>query len=90
MSDLTQALLYAQVYGGPIAPRRTLLVFPTETATVTPRSLELRDIAGPGKRCVVDVMPFPLARAIDEKPDRHLDQLIKAASQPFLSADAAK
>jgi 5-methylcytosine-specific restriction enzyme subunit McrC len=86
MSDLTQALLYAQVYGGPVSPRRTLLVFPVETANPERRSLELRDSAGPGDRCMVQVMPFPLARALESQPDLRLDDLVRTASQPLLLA----
>lgn len=74
MSDLTQALLYAQVYGGLLTPRRTLLVFPTETSTVSPRSLELRDSAGTSERIRVDIIPFPLSRALEGGPEPMLDQ----------------
>jgi hypothetical protein len=85
MSDLTQALLYAQVYGGPIVPRRTLLVFPTETSLPVSRSLELRDESVTGKRCTVDVRPFPLLRALREEPDPLLDQLVQCAIEPFVT-----
>jgi len=88
MSDLTQALLYAQVYGGPIVPRRTLLVFPTETSVPVSRSLELRDESVTGKRCTVDVRPFPLLRALREEPDPLLDQLVQCAIEPFVTNES--
>jgi hypothetical protein len=89
MSDLMQALLYAQVYGGPVQPRRTVLVFPTETAVPTSRSLELRDASPAGQRCVVDVLPFPLRDALAGTADRRLDELVAAATEPFLEVSIA-
>jgi len=85
MSDLTQALLYAQVYGGPVAPRRTLLVFPTETTHPVSRSFELRDATASGNPCIVDVLPFPLLQALNGKANPRLDQLVRSAAEPFMT-----
>jgi 5-methylcytosine-specific restriction enzyme subunit McrC len=90
MSDLTQALIYAQVYGGPGRERRTILVFPTETGLPSSRSLELRDPTARGDSCVVNVLPFPLHAALNGHRDRRLDDLVATAAESLLVSDESQ